>query len=257
MMQVSAPIETVKVLGVPLTFCSFDRVLLKIEEDINHRNCSYISITNTESLYHATRRRDHFEYINNASISCCDGIGVVWAGKLFGHKIPRLHGPDLLLKCCEFGVKRKWRHFFYGGKPGVPELLSKRLTRKYPGLITAGVYSPPFRPLTSDEDREVIEMINEADADLIWVGLGLLKQEPWIAEHLGKISAPWMIGVGAAFDFYAGTVKRAPEIYRRMGMEWLYRLVFEPRMFRRNVLSFFLVAKAAKAALNRHAVKAS
>jgi N-acetylglucosaminyldiphosphoundecaprenol N-acetyl-beta-D-mannosaminyltransferase len=241
--------STVKVLNVPLTCCSFDDILKVMDNTIKNRSGSYyICITNTESIYHATRIPTHFDYINNARFSCCDGVGVVLAGKMLGHKIPRLYGPDLMVKCCEYGIDRKWRHFFYGGKKGVPELLSKRLTKKFPDLITAGTYSPPFHQLSPDADAAVIDEINKVNPDILWVGLGLLKQERWIAEHLGKINVPWMIGIGAAFDFHAGTARRAPGFLRSIGLEWLYRLAFEPRMLKRNLYSFpflFLVAREA------------
>lgn len=232
--------ETAKVLGVKFSCCSFEYVLKSMQESINNGHCGYVSITNSESLYHATQIPSHFNYINGADFSCCDGIAVVLAGRMLGDKIPRLHGPDFMLKCCEFGVDKRWRHFFYGGKNGVPGALSKNLTKKFPGLITAGIYSPPFRPLTQEEDEAIIDQINKADPDILWVGLGLLKQEKWVAEHLSKIKAPWMIGVGAAFDFHAGTVKRAPMVFRNIGLEWLYRLAFEPRMFIRNLYSLLI-----------------
>jgi N-acetylglucosaminyldiphosphoundecaprenol N-acetyl-beta-D-mannosaminyltransferase len=245
--------EKVYIGNVPLTCCSFIDILVEMYNAIEkHRNGSYISITNTESLYHATKIPSHAQYINNADFSCCDGFGVLLAGKMLGHNIPRLHGPDLMLKCCEYGVVRKWRHFFYGGKNGVPEILSKKLTEKFPGLITAGTYSPPFRSLTRDEDEAVINQINIANPDIMWVGLGLLKQERWIAEHIGKINVPWMVGVGAAFDFHSGTIKRAPRFFRRIGLEWLYRTVFEPRMIRRQLRGFALLFSVAKeSVLNR------
>lgn len=244
--------NTVKILEVLLSCCSFSDVLKDMDNTMKNRSGSYICITNTESIYHATRIPTHFDYINNARFSCCDGIGVVLAGKMLGHKIPRMYGPDLMLKCCEYGVDKKWRHFFYGGKKGVPELLSKRLTEKFPSLITAGTYSPPFRQLTPEEDKLIINQINKASPDILWVGLGLLKQERWIAKHLGKINVFWMIGVGAAFDFHAGTARRAPGFLRRIGLEWLYRLAFEPRMLKRNFYSFpFLILVAREAIRQR------
>ena len=127
----------------------------------------------------------------------------------------------------------------------------EKLTEKYPGLIAAGSYSPPFRELTPEEDQIVIDLINEAKPDILWVGLGLLKQERWVEEHLGKIQVPWMVGVGAAFDFHAGTIKRAPKFFRNIGLEWLYRLAFEPRMFIRNLYSLTLFLKVFKEGL-RH-----
>ena len=113
------------------------------------------------------------------------------------------------------------------------------------------MHSPPFRQLTPEEDQKIIDLINEAKPDIIWVGLGLLKQERWIVEHLDKIKVSWMVGVGAAFDFHAGTIKRAPRIFQSAGLEWMYRLAFEPRMLKRNFYSFLVVLKLANEALHR------
>ena len=254
--KITRKYEKVNILNVPLTCCSFTDILGEMENIIHKRLIgNYISITNTESIYHAIRKPSHFQYIRNADFSCCDGIAVVLAGKALGFRIPRLHGPDLMLKCCEYGVERKWRHFFYGGKKGLPELLSEELTKNFPGLITAENFSPPFRPLTHEEDEAIIKRINDANPDILWVGLGLLKQERWIAEHMGKIKVPWMIGVGAAFDFNAGTIKRAPKVFRHIGLEWLYRLTFEPRMLIRNFYSFSFFFAVIRDALRQNHMK--
>lgn len=233
--------KTARILEIPFSCCDFENMLEVMHQNIKNDEKGYINITNTESLYYAKRIPEHAEHINQAVYSCCDGIGVVLAGKLIGIDIPRLHGPDLMLKCCQYGVKKKWRHFFYGGKKGVPQLLSRQLTQKHPGLITAGTYSPPFRELTEKEEEEIILKINKSNSDILWVGLGLLKQERWIAEFKDNLNVPWLIGVGAAFDFHAGTIKRAPRFYREIGLEWLYRVVFEPRMLKRNLISLKLV----------------
>ncbi|MBA7712706.1 N-acetylglucosaminyldiphosphoundecaprenol N-acetyl-beta-D-mannosaminyltransferase [subsurface metagenome] len=168
-------------------------------------------------------------------------IGVAIAGKFYGYNIPRLHGPDYMLACCKYGVQHGWRHFFLGGKDGVGVTLAKRLEEKFPGFVTAGTYCPPFRELTGEEENKMINLINESNADIVWVGLGLLKQERWIKKYKDRIDAIWFCGVGAAFDFHTDNVKRAPLIYQKIGLEWLYRLVFEPRMFIRNVRSFAFV----------------
>jgi N-acetylglucosaminyldiphosphoundecaprenol N-acetyl-beta-D-mannosaminyltransferase len=239
--------NSVKLFSVPFSAESVDGILSDIAYAIqNDIYGNYISITNTESAFYATKLPAHADFINKATFSCCDGVGVVLIGKMLGKQIPRIHGPDLMVKCCEYGVNKGWRHFFYGGKQGVPEILSRKLTEKIPGLITAGTYSPPFRPLTEAEDFAIVAMINETKPHFLWVGLGLLKQEKWIAEHLGKVRTSWMSGVGAAFDFHAGTIKRSPRIFQKMGLEWLYRLAFEPRMFVRNVRSAKLFLLAAK-----------
>ena len=134
----------------------------------------------------------------------------------------------------------------------MPELLSKKLTEKFSGLITAGSYSPPFRPLALDEDEAIIKRINNAKPDILWVGLGLLKQERRIAEHIDKVKVPWMVGVGAAFDFHSGTIKRAPRFYRQIGLEWFYRTLFEPRLVKRQLRGFaFLFSVAKRVMLNK------
>ncbi len=247
--------ETVlTVFGVPVTCCSTDYALREIDRNIHgSRQKQYISITNTESMYHAKRIPSHLEYIKNARFSFCDGIGVVIAAKFEGKKVRRLNGPVLMLECCDYGVKRRWRHFFCGGKEGVAEALSRKLTEKFPGLIISGTFCPPFRQMSECEDRVMVEQINATKPDILWVGLGLLKQERWIAEHIDRLDIPWMIGVGAAFDYHAGTAKWAPKWIRRIGMEWLYRLCFnmDLRLLRRGGYSYIFLHQAIKNALLR------
>src|SRR5271155_3821380 len=157
------------------------QVLSEIDRAIRARERGhFISITNTESMYHGVRIREHGEYINRCDFSLCDGVGVILAGLTWGHLIPRYNGPVLQLDCSDYGQARGWRHFFSGGKEGVAEAMAKKLTEQYPDLIVCGMYCPPFRELTPEEDQHVVDMINESKADIVWVGLGLLKQEKWI-----------------------------------------------------------------------------
>lgn len=236
---------TCAVGGVPVSCVTPEEVLAEMDAAVRLRRLQqWISITNTESMYYALRDPRHLAYIRGARFSLCDGIGVVLAGRARNKKIRRLNGPVLMLACCEYGVERGWRHFFYGGKEGVAEALSKTLTQRYPGMITAGMWCPPFRPLTTGEDAEVAAHINDSRPDIVWVGLGLLKQERWIADHLGKVEVPWMIGVGAAFDYHTGNAKWAPPWMRTLGLEWLYRLCHEPRMFIRYFRSFVFLTEA-------------
>lgn len=241
----SNEIPRVRVSGIPLSQCGMHDVLSGIDANIHGaRDPQHIVITNTESMYFARRLPEHARFIESAAYSCCDGIGVVLAGKAQRQSVPRIYGSALLREACHFGVKRRWRHYFYGGRPGVPEMLKDRLGTSFPGMITAGLYSPPFRPLTAREDQDCVDSINRAEPDIVWVGLGLLKQERWIAEHLGRIRAPWMIGVGAAFDYHAGTVRRAPLWMQRAGFEWLHRVICEPRMLVRNYRSFIFLGQS-------------
>jgi N-acetylglucosaminyldiphosphoundecaprenol N-acetyl-beta-D-mannosaminyltransferase len=230
----------VKISGLPLTTDSFPAILADMEKKISEnipRN--YISITNTESMYHALRRDGHRQFIDNANHSLCDGIGVVIAGLAWGVKVPRRNGPILMLEACEYGLDKGWKHFFYGGKEDVPELLEQNLRKRFPGLDVVGMYSPPFREVSSDERRQIIDHISAAKPDIVWVGLGLLKQEAWIADVRNEMNVPWMIGVGAAFDYHAGTVPWAPKWIQAIGMEWLYRTVIQPKLrIKRYIWSF-------------------
>jgi N-acetylglucosaminyldiphosphoundecaprenol N-acetyl-beta-D-mannosaminyltransferase len=217
--------------GLPISGESPAEVLSEIERSINARERGrYISITNTESMYHGLRRPDHGAYIRNADFSLCDGVGVIIAGWAWGESIQRYNGPVLQLDCSDYGQSRGWRHFFYGGKEGVAEEMVKKLKEKFPQLNVCGTYTPPFRQLTPEEDAAIVEQINATKPDIVWVGLGLLKQERWIADHLGRIDAPWMVGVGAAFDYHAGAVPWAPAPIRALGLEWLFRLIIQPRL---------------------------
>lgn len=235
----------VRISGIPITVCSENEVLRAMNQNIRvMRRPQYIVITNTESMYFARRRPEHAEFIENAAFSCCDGIGVVLAGRAQRVRVGRIYGSGLLWSACEFGARHGWKHFFYGGRPGVPETLQRNLELRFPGMQTAGVYSPPFRAMSPEEDEQVVQMINDSGCDIVWVGLGLLKQERWIADHLGRIRAPWMVGVGAAFDYHAGTVARAPLWIQRAGFEWLHRLCHQPRMLVRNYRSFVFLGES-------------
>src|SRR3712207_6619190 len=162
---------------------------------------------------------------------------MVWAGRRAGAAhMERVYGPDLMLALLERAAQRGWRSFFYGGAEGVPELLAQRLTERFADLQVAGTYSPPFRPLTPAEDVEIVEKINASGADIVWIGLSTPKQERWMAAHVGRLDAPAMLGVGAAFDIHAGVLPQAPLWMQQRGLEWVYRLLREPRRLWRRYL---------------------
>lgn len=235
------------IAGVPVSLESHDAVLAGVGARIAARRPGgVVSITNTESMYHALRDARHLGYIRRAEHSLCDGVGVVVAGWFWGLRVRRFNGPVLQLECSDRGRADGWRHFYLGGGAGVAEAMAARLRAAYPGLEVVGTHCPPFRPLTPQEDAELVATINGARPDIVWVGLGLLKQERWIAEHLGRIDAPWMIGVGGAFDYHSGTLPWAPAPLRALGLEWLFRLVLQPRLrARRYWWSLVFVLQAA------------
>ena len=176
----------------------------------------------------------HRQGMTQQDLSDLTGILPPNLARLESHKnMERTTGPSLMGEIFEISVKKGYRHYFYGSKEETLELLYQKLTSNYPGIQIAGMYSPPFRPMTEEEDKAIIERINETNPDFVWVGLGAPKQEKWMAAHQGKIDG-LMLGVGAGFDYYAENIKRAPMWMQKHNLEWVYRLVQDPkRLFKR------------------------
>jgi len=214
------------------------RVLSTIESWIASGDRQYICVSGIHGVMESQRDEALRAIHNAAGLVVPDGMPLVWLSRLWGAEpeVERVYGPDLLLECCERSRRTGHRHFFYGGGPGVPDLLTARLCARFPGLAVAGVYSPPFRALTPEEDAEVIRRVNGTRPDIVWVGLSTPKQERWMAEHRDRLEAPVLIGVGAAFDFHAGLKRQAPQWMQRSGLEWFFRLVTEPRRLWRRYL---------------------
>lgn len=197
---------------------------------IAKRERHYVCVTPAHGIMETWQDPELLPLFNRSGMITPDGMSIVWILKLRGYSnVGQVSGTDLLQELASYSLKNGWRHFFYGGRSGVPELLARRLEERYPELRIAGYYSPPFRPLTHEEDDKIIKMINEAQPDIVWVGLSTPIQERWMDAHLDKLTASVLIGVGAAFDFLAGTKKRAPRWVQHIGMEWLYRFASEPK----------------------------
>jgi len=174
---------------------------------------------------------------NESGLTLADGAPVYWAGRLAGAtRLRRVRGPDLLPAACELAARRGWRCYFFGSAPGTPERLAGKLAERFPGLQVAGTRSPPFRALTPEEDERIVAQINESGADIVYVGLSTPKQQHWMYEHRARLTAPVLIGVGAAFDIHAGVKPQAPEWMHPLGLEWLFRLWLEPRRLWRRYL---------------------
>ena len=189
----------------------------------------------THTLVEASDNARLREMLNHeAAIAAPDGMPLVWVGRAMGRRVGRVCGPDLMPLLIDRGQAQGARHFFYGGAPGVAETLASRLSARFPGMIVAGTHSPPFRPLTSEEDAAEVQLINAARPDYVWVGLGSPKQDLWIADHAARLEAAVLFAVGAAFDFHSGGLRRAPVWMQRTGTEWLYRLLAEPRRLLRR-----------------------
>jgi len=216
---------------------------LRISIQTSDKKHEYISITNTEAMYFGSINRIHFDYINKAKFSLCDGIGVKLAALFHGADINKYHGPDMMLDVFDLGQEFGWSHYFLGGKEGVAEQLKRIMNKKYPNSKIVGTYSPPFRELTSSEEQIMISKINKIKPDFLWVSLGLPKQENWILKYKDQLDVSILIGVGAAFDFHTGNVKRAPLLFQKIGLEWLYRTAFEPRLYIRQFRGFKFLAR--------------
>jgi len=159
-----------------------------------------------------------------------DGMPLVWIGRLSGFReMDRVYGPDLLLEVCRASESAGWRHFFYGGGPGIADALAAVLQSKFAQLKIVGTHTPPFRPLTPSELEEFQARVATARPDIIWVGLSTPKQELFMSSTLASLDVPVMIGIGAAFDLISGKVRQSPRWLQRIGLEWLYRLIQEPR----------------------------
>lgn len=223
-------VPRVDVLGVNVSAVNMDQALDALDRWITEDARTYVCVTGVHGVMES-RRDERLRHIHNdAGLVTPDGMPLVWWSRASGQRhVTRVYGPDLLLACCRRSLTTGYRHFFYGGNDGVADLLARRLAQKFPGLVVAGTYTPPFRPLTPEEDDEVVARINAAAPEVLWVGLSTPKQEYWMAEHVGRIAAPVMIGVGAAFDFHAGLKKQAPVWMQHSGLEWLFRLGSEPR----------------------------
>ena len=249
--------SVVRVLGVSITFAGRSEVLSVVEHARNAGERSYIVVTNPHSIL--TCRRDHemLSATNGAGLVLPDGVGTSLAARLITGRSagPRTPGPELMLYLLDQGRSIGLRHYLYGGQPEVLEELARRLRMLFPGVLITGAYSPPFSPLSDYEDELIVEEISHTKPDVVWVGLGAPKQEKWMANHVGRVRAADMIGVGAAFDYHAGAVPWAPRWVRKVGLEWFYRLLHQPRrLWRRNLDSPLFVALvcAQKAGLVRH-----
>jgi N-acetylglucosaminyldiphosphoundecaprenol N-acetyl-beta-D-mannosaminyltransferase len=167
---------------------------------------------------------------NQSCLTTPDGMPLVWLARWHGHRgVTRVYGPDLMLAVCDSGRASGLTHYFYGGGPGVADLLRAKLTARFPGLQVVGTFTPPFRPLTLEEEAQLRADIAVKNPDVLWIGLGTPKQERFMAEHWRSLDAGLLIGVGAAFDFHSGRVRQAPRWMQRSGFEWFFRLCTEPR----------------------------
>ncbi len=227
----------VDILGVGVSAIDMAIALELIDKWITQGDRQYICVTDVHAIMEAQRDPRIRNAHNCSGLTTPDGMPLVWAGLAAGARhMSRVYGPDLMLAVCQRARARGYSSFFYGGRPGVADRLAGHLQQLYPELKVAGTYAPPFRELSADEDEEVVQLINAARPDLVWVGLGAPRQELWMAAHAGRLDASVLIGVGAAFDIHAGLIRQAPRWVQHSGLEWAFRLAQEPRRLWRRYL---------------------
>ncbi len=220
----------VDILGVQISAIDQAFALDQIDAWIANGRREYVSVCTVHTIMECQKDPVMFDAVNGAGMATPDGMPLVWlADREVAWQVKRVYGPNLMLAACKRSVESGHSHYLLGGADGVPLLVADELKRRFPGIQIAGTYSPPFRDLSQQEEERLIEEINRADPDIIWVALGTPKQDLWMAEHRDKLNAPVMIAVGAAFNFIIGRVPQAPAWMQRNGLEWSYRLLQEPR----------------------------
>ncbi len=230
--------EICNVLGVDYVVTNIEEAVKYVTDHAENLEGDYICFSNVHTLMEAHDDAAYRDVLNKSVFTFPDGKPVAKEIKNKGNDgAERVAGPDFMTEAFKITMNGRIKHFFYGSTQETLDKLKENLNKEYPGINIAGMYSPPFRNLTEDEDEEIINMINKSGADLVWIGLGAPKQEKWMYEHRDKING-LMLGVGAGFDFHAGTLNRAPEEFQKMGLEWLYRLMQDPvRLFKRYFIT--------------------
>jgi N-acetylglucosaminyldiphosphoundecaprenol N-acetyl-beta-D-mannosaminyltransferase len=244
-------IERVNVLGVGISVLDQDRAREFLFQALKEGRRGYVTITNVHSVSEAQRDPELKRIFNEALLATPDGMPIVWMGRLRGHPdIRRVYGPDLVLNLCNHARPFGFSHFFFGSKPGVTEELAANLQKQFPGMKIAGTFSPPFRALNEAERIQLRDIVRQSRPDFFWVGIGMPKQEHFMAEYMSILpEAKIFIGVGAAFDFFSGRVRQAPRWMMRLGLEWLFRLTQEPkRLWKRYFINnpLFVLRAAAQ-----------
>lgn len=240
--------KTVKVIGTPIDVLSWDEAISTLQEWGAQKLSKYICICNVHSVVTATQDAELKAVFESSDMNTSDGAPVAWMLRKLGlSQQRRINGPDLMWKFCAHAEKTGVSIFLYGATQSTLDTLKAKFLDAFPELKIAGMYSPPFRVLSAEEDQQIVDMVNQSGAGVVWVGLGCPKQEKWMAAHRNRIQAV-MVGVGAAFDYHAGTIQRAPLWMQNAGLEWLHRLCSEPgrlwkRYFFTNSLFIFFAVK--------------
>lgn len=227
-------LKTCKILGVNINVTNMKDTVEVITKNLEDIKGNYICVSNVHTTVMSYEDEDYKAIQNGGFMALPDGKPLSIVSKKRGFKdAERVTGPDLMEEIFKISEENGYRHYFYGSTQETLDILEKKLKQKYPNIKISGMYSPPFRKLTEEEDKEVVNNINKVNADFIWVGLGAPKQEAWMSDHKNRVNG-LMLGVGAGFDYHAGRISRAPKIMQKLSLEWLYRLIQDPkRLYKR------------------------
>jgi N-acetylglucosaminyldiphosphoundecaprenol N-acetyl-beta-D-mannosaminyltransferase len=227
--EITAPCQDRFIIGSRVHCTSYSQASGLVHDWAGQRSSRYVCIATVNNIMEAWDSREFKIVMNEADLVTPDGMPLVWGLKMLGYrKASRVYGPDLTPIVLQMATENRIPVGFYGSSQAVLDRLKAVITRRFPAIEIAYMFSPPFRPLTSEEDEEIVAAINRSGARILFIGLNTPKQDFWMAAHRGRVQAV-MLGVGAAFDFLAGTKTQAPRWMMRVGLEWFYRLVTEPR----------------------------
>ena len=231
-------IPTVTILGVEIADINMPWLLRFTDENIKLLGGDYICVANVHTTVRSSEDEAYRAIQNGSILTIPDGGPLSSVGRKRGAtQIARTTGPDYMGEIFKISAEKGYRHYFYGSTPETLEKLVINIQKEYPGITVVGSCSPPFRELSADEDSKITAGICDAAPDFIWVGLGAPKQERWMAAHQGRVNG-LMVGVGAGFDYFAGNISRAPAFMQNHNLEWLYRLIQEPRrLFKRYLVT--------------------
>ncbi|HEX5283627.1 MAG TPA: WecB/TagA/CpsF family glycosyltransferase [Bryocella sp.] len=229
----------VNVLGIEVSAINMDDAIDLAVRWIATGRSGYICMSGVHGVSEAQSSVHLRKILNAAVMNAPDGMPMSWIGWLRGHThMDRVYGPDFMTNLCRVSISRGYRHYLYGGQPGVAQALKNALEERFEGLQIVGTFSPPFRPLTPGEEDAFLADVWQAKPDILWVGLSTPKQECFMAEYVERLGVPLLVGVGAAFDFHVGRIHDAPRWIKRTGFQWLHRLLQEPRrLWKRYLLN--------------------
>ncbi|MEI9979819.1 MAG: WecB/TagA/CpsF family glycosyltransferase [Edaphobacter sp.] len=229
--------EYADVLGVMVSAINMSGAVDAADRWISSGKSGYVCVTGVHGVMEAQKNPEFREILNHALMNTPDGMPMSWVGRLQGFDdMDRVFGPDFMSAMCQLSLERGYRHFLYGGKPGVAAKLKQSLETKFPGIQIVGIYTPPFRDLNPEEEDALLAQVRDCRPHILWVGLSTPKQERFMAQYVDRLQVPLLVGVGAAFDYHTGLIQDCSAWIKRAGLQWLHRLAQDPKRLWRRYL---------------------